>query len=162
MHLKTCWSPCFWHPSVRSGSFAVALYSLLMSICIITYTVYVMVGGDASQLYLPLFEASLSTTTQHAGRFLIIYFIYMVIVSGLLMWGIKADIRGLMIPWLVGMGIIIVFQAAFGLWLIFGYYIYLEVVFAALVNWSWMSYNVYCYYTVQYRIQEFILKKFLL
>ena len=26
------------------------------------------------------------------------------------MWGIKADIRGLMIPWLVGMGIIIVFQ----------------------------------------------------
>lgn len=155
MHLKTCWSPCFWHPSVRSGSYAVAMYTLLMSICLITYTVYVMLGGDSSPIYLPLFEASLSTTTHqtpttlHGGRFIVVYFVYMIIVSGLLLWGIKSDIRGLMIPWLVGMALIILFQVIFGLWLIFGYYIYLEVVFAALVNWSWMCYNIYCYYCVR-------------
>ena len=41
------------------------------------------------------------------------------------------------------------FKAMFGLWLIFGYYIYLEVVFAALVDWVWMFLNVYCMLVVK-------------
>ena len=32
-----------------------------------------------------------------------------------------------MIPWLVWMALIVLFQAAWGLWMIAGYYIYLEV-----------------------------------
>jgi hypothetical protein len=44
------------------------------------------------------------------------------LVLMLWMWRIRA----LMIPWMVGMGFIILFQATFGTWLIFGYYIYLE------------------------------------
>jgi len=127
----------------------VALYSFLFSILIITYTAYIMLGGDSSQLYLPLFEADLPDTMQHSGRFIIIFFVYMIVVSGLLVAGIRSDIRALMIPWMVGMGLIILFQATFGTWLIFGYYIYLECLFAALVDWSWMAYNIYCYYVVR-------------
>jgi len=150
--MKTCWSPCFWHPNVKSGSMAVALYTLLMSLVMLTYTIYIMTGGESSQFYLPLFEANsspLNPSLQHAGRFLAIYFTFMAIVSVILMFGIRSDIRGLMIPWMAGMFLICLFQATFGCWLVFGYYIYLESVFAALVDWAWMAYNIYCYYVVR-------------
>ena len=55
-HIKTCWSPCFWHGTVRAGSYAVAAYTLGLSLMLLTYTAYVMGGGDSSQFYLPLFE----------------------------------------------------------------------------------------------------------
>jgi len=56
IHLKSCWSPCFWHNNVRDGTLAVAVYSMAISVCLITYTAYVLAGGDTSQLYLPFFE----------------------------------------------------------------------------------------------------------
>merc|ERR1711963_648687 len=59
------------------------------------------------------------------------------VVSLLLMWGIRRDIRGLMLPWM------------FGMLLIFGYYIYLEGVFAALVDFAWLAYNTYCWQVVR-------------
>ena len=39
IYVKTCWSPCFWHPTVRSGSYAIAVYTIAMSIIIITYLI---------------------------------------------------------------------------------------------------------------------------
>merc|ERR1712059_90429 len=149
MYIKTCWSPCFWHSNVRSGSYAVSLYSMALAICIITYLANVMNGGDSSQFYLPLFEADLNTSTQYAGGVMIFYFVLLMIFSILLLVGIRSDIRGLMLPWMLFFGIVIVFQAMYGLWIIFGYYIYLEGLLAALIDFAWMSYNIYCWYVVR-------------
>ena len=108
-----------------------------------------MNGGDASQFYLPLFETDLHGDAQHAGRFCIIMLTALIVSAVLLIWGIRKDVRGLMLPWLVLWSILCLGQAMFGLWLIFGYYIYLEGVFAALVDFAWMSYNIYCWWVVR-------------
>merc|ERR1712045_841730 len=110
IYVKTCWSPCFWHPTVRSGSYAIAVYTIAMSI---------------------------------------IMLMLLILAAVLLIWGITKDVRGLMIPWLGLWFILCLGQAMFGLWLIFGYYIYLEGVFAALVDFAWMSYNIYCWFVVR-------------
>merc|ERR1712079_61080 len=136
IYVKTCWSPCFWHPTVRSGSYAIAVYTIAMSIIIITYLIDLLNGGDASQFYLPLFETNLHSDAQHAGRFCIIMLMLLILAAVLLIWGITKDVRGLMIP-------------RFGLRLIFGYYIYLDGVFAAQVDFAWMSYNIYCWFVVR-------------
>ena len=85
IHLKSCWTPCFWYGDVRSGSVAVSVYTLAMSICLIIYTINVMAGGDSSQLWLPFFETSLKDssglggpgTTMGSGGFVIIYLFFL-------------------------------------------------------------------------------------
>jgi hypothetical protein len=42
----------------------------------------------------------------------------------------------------------------FGLWLIFGYYIYLEVVFVALCDWIWMALHFYCIEVVRSHLRN--------
>ena len=64
VHLYSCWSPCFWHNNVRDGSLATAIYSLGMSLCCVVYMIYIMAGGDTSQLWLPFFETDLNSTLQ--------------------------------------------------------------------------------------------------
>ena len=56
IHLKSCWSPCFWHGNVKDGAYAIGGYTITMSICIITYIAYLLAGGDTSMLWLPFFE----------------------------------------------------------------------------------------------------------
>ena len=150
VHLNSCWSPCFWHNNVRDGSIAVSIYTFFCSVFVTTYTAYVMAGGDSSQLWLPFFETSLNDgTLTGAGTFVLFYFVLLALLSVLLTVGLFTDIRGLIIPWLVVMVLAILFQATFGLWLIFGYYIYLEVVFVALCDWLWMSVNIYAWLVVR-------------
>ena len=93
---------------------------------------------------------------QIVGGFLICYFIALIISAVFMVVGIKKMNRGLMIPWLVGFGLAILFQLIFGLWLLGGYYIYLDTVFYTLVDWLWMAYNIYCWLVVfsQYQIFE--------
>ena len=57
IYVKTCWSPCFWHSNVRSGSIAIAVYTIAMSVVVITYLIgesnmMKLVGGGGKLLHL--------------------------------------------------------------------------------------------------------------
>jgi len=115
-----------------------------------------MAGGESTQLYSPLFETDVRGSMQTWGGIFIFYFLLLIALSILMVFGIAKSNRGMMIPWLASMGIAILFQLVFGLWLLGGYYIYLQLVLAALIDWIWMAYNIYCWLCVysQYQIFE--------
>ncbi|VVC95059.1 uncharacterized protein LOC126972000 [Leptidea sinapis] len=152
--LESCWSPCIWSSNTKVGSKAVALYTAAMSMVLITFIAYQMDGGDSTQLWNPLFEADVRGSLQVFGIIFIIIFGVLIVSSVLMVIGVNIWMRGLMLPWMITMGLIIVFQFAFGLWLIGGYYIYLDATFAAFLDFLWMSYNIYCWLCVlsQYQI----------
>jgi hypothetical protein len=89
-----------------------------------------------------------------SGGVAIFFFSVLSLLSALLLIGVRIDIRGLYYPWIVAMYIVILFQAMFGLWLIFGYYIYLEVVFVALCTWIWMALHFYCIEVVRSHLRN--------
>jgi len=60
------------------------------------------------------------------GGIFIFYFLVLIAFSILMVFGIAKSNRGMMIPWLACMGIAILFQLVFGLWLLGGYYIYVS------------------------------------
>ena len=81
--------------------------------------------------------------------FVIGYFVLLALLSAMLGFAVRTDIRGLMLPWMAMMWVVVFFQVVFGLWLVFGYYIYLETVFVAVCDWVWASLNLYCIYVVR-------------
>ena len=68
--------------------------------------------------------------------------------------GVRSEIRGFIVPWVYAMYIIILFQAMYGLWMVFGYYIYLEMVFAALCCFTWMAFNWYTLLVVKSHLRN--------
>ncbi|CAG9112518.1 unnamed protein product [Plutella xylostella] len=124
--LESCWSPCIWSSDVKSGSKAVAMYTIALSVVLITFISYQMAGGDSTQIWNPLFEADVRVSLQVFGSIFIIILLLLAIFSVLMVIGLNIWMRGFILPWLMTFGLIIVFQLIFGLWLIGGYYIYEE------------------------------------
>lgn len=154
--LKSCWSPCIWTNSVKTGSKAIAVYTTALCIVIITFISYQLDGGDSTQLYNPLFETDVRGSMKVVGGFFIAYFLLLIVSAFLMIYGIKEGVRGWLLPWLIQWFIVCLFQFIFGLWLLGGYYIYLQSVLATLCNWLWMSYNIYCWLCVlsMYKVFE--------
>ncbi|EDW38058.1 GL12394 [Drosophila persimilis] len=154
--LSSCWSPIIWSDNVRTGSYAVAAYTAALSVVMITIIAYMLAGGESAQLYSPLFETDIKTSMPIAGGFFIIYFLLIIAASYLVYFGIKISTRGWLLPWLGLVGLAILFQFCWSLWLIGGYYIYLEQTFSALLNFVWMAYNIYCWLVVFSQYQIFL------
>ncbi|KAH8414082.1 hypothetical protein KR222_005879 [Zaprionus bogoriensis] len=154
--LSSCWSPIIWSNNVRTGSYAVAAYTAALSVVLITLVCYMLAGGESGQLYSPLFETDIRTSMPIAGGFFIIYFLCIIVASYLVYYGIKISTRGWLLPWLFLVGLAILFQFGWSLWLIGGYYIYLEQTFSALLNFLWMAYNLYCWLVVLSQYQIFL------
>lgn len=57
--LRACWSPCIWTYNLKTAVKCIAFYTCAMSIVLMTFVCFNMVGGDSTQLYNPLFEADI-------------------------------------------------------------------------------------------------------
>ncbi|XP_043280288.1 uncharacterized protein pasi1 [Venturia canescens] len=146
--LESCWSPFIWTNDIKTGCKAIAFYTVAISIVLATFVVYNMSGGESTQLYNPLFEADVRLSMQVVGAFFLLYFFMLIISAFIMIRGIHLCIRGMLLPWLVLWFLACLFQLIFGLWLLGGYYIYLQLVFATLCIWLWMGYNIYCWLCV--------------
>lgn len=56
----------------------------------------------------------------------LIFFAYMVGSSLLLLKGLNNNLRGFLLPWLIGMGFVVIFLLVWSIWLLYGYYIYVS------------------------------------
>lgn len=97
--------------------------------------VYCMLGGDSTQLYSPLFETDVRDTMQFWGGLYVFFLVVFIASSYLVYYGIKIRTRGWLLPWLIQMAIIILFQVLWGIWQLYGYYIYVSCCeFIAMFN----------------------------
>lgn len=83
-------------------------------------------GGESSQLYTPLFESDIRNSMLVYGILWLLYFFGLILASFSIYYAIQISTRGWLLPWLSLFGFGIFFQLIFGIWLLYGYYIYVS------------------------------------
>ncbi|KAK3882344.1 hypothetical protein Pcinc_013275 [Petrolisthes cinctipes] len=141
--MKNCWSPWYYYDSIRSGSKACAATTIFFSTFSIIYICHCLNEGDSSQFFLPLFETDVNTTMRWAGGFMILFYMCYIVVSMLMVLGINADHRGLILPWLTQNMLYILLIIAFALWLQASYYHYLLSVLWTCIYLLFAAAHVY-------------------
>ncbi|CAL8130582.1 unnamed protein product [Orchesella dallaii] len=156
--LESFWTPFFWYETVTSAIVPIAVYTAAASALFITYTVYVMTGGESSQYYMPYFEADIHLTIYVWGGIAIAFFLFFIFSSYLLVRAVRVEIRGWMLPWMICMIILVFYKLYLGFHWLYDYYIYLENIFAMIILWFWMSYNIYVLLAV-YSVYQIIAER---
>ncbi|KAF0759281.1 Uncharacterized protein FWK35_00019003 [Aphis craccivora] len=123
--LKTFWTPIVVYPDVKTGCKFVAAYTIAISIFLMALLVHMQNGGESTQMYNPFFEANLRELNYYVV-YTLIFFAYMVGSSLLLLKGLNNNLRGFLLPWLIGMGFVVIFLLVWSIWLLYGYYIYVN------------------------------------
>jgi len=156
--LSSFWTPCFYYNEIHRAIKPIAFYTAMASIISITYTIYVMAGGESSSPYMPYFETDRSLSTHVYGGFALLFFLFFIGASWLMVHAVKVEIRGWILPWMIGMFSVILLQLYFGFHWLFDYYIYLDQIFAMLCLWFWMAYNIYALMAV-YSVYQILMEK---
>ncbi|XP_065202415.1 uncharacterized protein pasi1 [Planococcus citri] len=148
------WSPCLVYTNLNTACYAIAGYTVAASVVLITLTKYMMAGGESTELYFPFFENDVRNSMITYGTIAIVFLFYMILSAAALVHGVLTSLRGYLLPWLFGMMFIILFQLLWSIWLLYGYYIYIQIVVPAIIYWLWAAYNFYCWLCVytQYKI----------
>lgn len=142
--IQACWSPCWCYNNVKHGCIAVSIYTIIVSVVVFFYCIWIMSGGQSSDLYSPFFETDIKDSAKYAGGVVmgvcVVFFI-----AALMLWsGAVRNIRGMFIPWLFLTMFLILFSLAFGIWFIARYYIDPRSILAAIFTWLYTGINIYC------------------
>lgn len=81
VRLDACWAPCIWTESLKTGCKAIAFYTVAISVVLMTFVVFNMMGGDSTQLYNPLFEADIRYCKYFISTFFIISIFHFSIIN---------------------------------------------------------------------------------
>lgn len=153
--LQKCWTPFMIYSwtSLKLGCIYCAMYTTVIHILCICYSIYVINGGNSDEFYSPFFELERHGLTA-AVSFSIVFSLIFIVLSALLVIGVRKDNRGLFLPWMFATVFEILLAVCFGLWLLYRYYRNLYSLLAAIIIWTLDGIHVYCLLCVisQYQV----------
>jgi len=159
--LTNCWAPCFTLNSgflkLKSASIIISIYSAVIHVLLLFYSIYILMGGQSDTFFSPLFELN-RYGMAWASVFLIIYSIsYIFFCCFGLIHGINTETRFYYLPWIYTTLIEILFMVSFGIFMVYRYYHNEWATFASLILWSFCGYHFYLYLVVislYYHVKE--------
>jgi len=130
---------------------------MVTSVVAITFFAYQMAGGDSSQFYLPLFEATAGESMTGFGVLTCAYFALFALFAMLMSMGVKRDLRYMLLPWLLHNVIHVLGLLTFGSWMVYTYYSLLWATMACIFAYLLAALHIYLHVCVhsQYQLIKF-------